>query len=188
MKNKLLRFFSLFAAVLFMLATLSCANADKQGSDGDTAAKAFSDMTLEEILSEIYAKDGYGNMLTELINAPVPSDPYDFSNHLIITEITDQNVAGYLGTTDVEFEYAIASEAAINPTTYLLCLIKLREGENAKDAAELIKKSADPNRWVCTGVSPSHVYTDYSGDIVILVMSDTDGEALIGAFRDIANR
>jgi len=41
-------------------------------------------------------------------------------------------------------------------------------------------------KWVCTGVSPDHVYVDHIGDIVILIMSGTDGEALLEAFHSLA--
>ena len=162
----------------FTLLFAACGKEDEKN-------KAFSEMALEDILSAIYKKGGYSKMLTTLIETPVPEED-DFTNYLVTSEITDNNCAYFLGKADIEFERAIASEANINPTTYSLCLVKAKEGQDVETLANTIKKNADPMKWVCTGISPDHVYVDHIGDIVILIMSDTDGEALLEAFRSLA--
>ena len=170
-------------AILLILSSLAmlfaaCGKEDEKN-------KALSELTLEDILAAIYDKGGYGKMLTSLIEAPVPEED-DFTNYLVTTEITDSNCAYFLGKADIEFERAIASEASLNPTTYSLCLVKAKEGQDVEALADTIKKNADPMKWVCTGVSPDHVYVEHIGDIVILIMSGTDGEALLEAFRSLA--
>lgn len=170
-------------AMLLILSTLvilfaSCGKEEQKG-------KALSEMPLEDILAAIYDKGGYSKMLTSLIEAPVPKED-EFTNYLVTTEITDKNCAYFLGKSDIEFERAIASEANLNPTTYSLCLVKAKEGQDVEALADTIKKNADPMKWVCTGVSPDHVYVDHIGDIVILIMSGTDGEALLEAFHSLA--
>lgn len=164
----------------FVMLFASCGKEDEK-------SKAFSEMPLEDILAAIYKKGGYSKMLTSLIEAPVPDpDSFDFTNYLVTTEIGDDNCTYFLGKADIEFERAIASEASMNPTTYSLCLVKAKEGQDVEALANTIKKNADPAKWICTGVSPDHVYVDHIGDIVILIMSDTDGEALLEAFRSLA--
>lgn len=165
-------------SVTFLLA--SCGKKDEGN-------KFLPEMTLEEILTAIYQKGGYSKSLTSLIEAPVPDpDSPDFTNYLITTEIGGDNCAYFLGKADIEFERAIASEASAGPTTYSLCLVKAKEGQDAEALADAIRKNADPMKWVCTGLSPDQVYVERIGDIVILIMSGTDGEALRDAFRSLA--
>ena len=73
----------------------------------------------------------------------------------------------------------------MQPTTYSLCLVQVKEGANAERVADVIRRSADPMKWVCTGLSPKHVYVEAVDDVVILVMSGSDGSALLAAFREV---
>lgn len=183
--RRFLHFTIVFCVFMVSFFLCSCVKNEDSGPSGE-APKSFSEMSLEDILSAIYGKGGYSKELEALISAPVPDmDKGEWNNHLVITNITEENAMSYFGTADVEAEYAIASEAAMNPTTYLLCLAKIKDGADVKKNAELIRENANPMRWVCTGLSKDHVYVDYFGDVVILVMSAGDGEALISAFRDI---
>jgi hypothetical protein len=65
--------------------------------------------------------------------------------------------------------------------------LKVAEGEDAAEVAKQVKKSANPMKWVCTGLSSDDVYVDYADDVVILVMSARDGESLIDAFHSVMN-
>lgn len=169
--------------VLSLTALLFTSCETKEGP-----AKAFSDMSLEEILSAVYQNGSYSKNLTALINAPVPDpDSFSFDNYLVTTEINSSNCEYFLGKSDIEFERAIASEASMNPTTYSLCLIQAKPEQDVDALAETIRKNADPMKWVCTGLPEDNVYVDIAGNIVILVMSATDGEALLSAFRSIAS-
>ncbi len=175
-KCAVLLFFLLFLSAFL----LSC------GSEKEPP-KAFTEMTLEEILSAIYQKGGYSKQLTELIEAPVPApDSMDFSTYLVTTEIDADNCEYFLGSTEIEFERAIASEANISPTTYSLCLIQAKEGQDVNALASAVRKNANPMKWICTGLPGDAVYVDKAGDIVILIMSATDGDALLEAFRSLA--
>lgn len=49
----------------------------------------------------------------------------------------------------------------------------------------MVKENADPRKWVCTGLSDNDVYVEYADDVVLLVMSAEDGEALAEAFRAV---
>ena len=51
--------------------------------------------------------------------------------------------------------------------------------------AKMVKENADPRKWVCTGLSDNDVYVEYADDVVLLVMSAEDGEALAEAFRAV---
>lgn len=167
--------------IVLSLLLISCRSEEE-------APKTFSEMTLEEILAAIYQKGGYSKQLTELIEAPVPEpDSMDFSNYLVTTEIDEDNCEYFLGKSDVAFQRAIASEASICPTTYSLCLIRANEGQDVDALAQAIRESADPMKWVCTGLPDDAVYVAAEEDVVILVMSASDGEALLSAFHSIAS-
>ncbi|MGN1095572.1 MAG: hypothetical protein ACI4QR_04215 [Eubacteriales bacterium] len=187
--KKLLKAVSFICAFCLSLSLFSCAKNNNDNGTSSPTDKAFSEMTLEEILDAVLENGEYSNFLTSLINAPAADEESGvFKNHLVTTVITKENAEGYIGTSDIDFEYAIASEAAMNPTTYLFCLVRLKDGGDASAAAQLIQKSANPSRWVCTGVSPEHVYTDFADNVVILIMSDTDGTALLSSFRSVAGK
>ena len=42
-------------------------------------------------------------------------------------------------------------------------------------------------KWVCVGVDPDNIIVDSIGDIVILIMSDTDAQDLHQAFLSLKN-
>ena len=182
-KSIFIRFAAALAALILTLTLISCGKPDTP-----TPAKTFSDMTLEEILDAIYKEGGYSKSLTTLIDTPVPEDPdASFDNYLFTSEIDDNNFAYFLGQTKFSFERAIASEPSIMPTLlHTVCLVKIKAGDDGDALAETIKKNADPMKWVCTGLSDKDVYVDRQGDVILLVMNHADGEALISAFRKIA--
>ena len=182
-KSIFIRLAAALAALILTLTLVSCGKPDTP-----PPAKAFSDMTLEEILDAIYKEGGYSERLTALIGTPVPEDPAaSFDNYLVTSEINDNNFAYFLGETKFPFERAIASEPAISPSLlHTVCLVKIKEGDDGDALVHTIRNNADPMKWVCTGLSDKDVYVDRQGDIILLVMNHADGEALISAFRKVA--
>lgn len=145
----------LAAAVLLMVAVLTACGQKEKNIEG----------TLPEIMEKVYAG-------TE-----------DDMPALVQTEVTEENKAYYLGTEDVHFKEAIASEPMINAIAHSVVLVRLEEGEDAAAAAEKIKESAQPNKWICVGVDPQNVYTETKGDIVILIMDDIKPDKLLENFK-----
>ncbi len=148
-------------AALFICAGVGCKK--------DTSAQedAFRDVPLETLLEQIYDE----------ADIELPA--------LASTEITAENAAYYLGTDGLSFTEGIASEALINVVPFSLCLIRVENADEAEQAARTVAESADPNKWICVGVSSDQVITDYAGDVVILIMAE-QSEALAAAFRRLA--
>ena len=174
----------LFILLLAALLAVSLVACDREGASESYASYSED---LEALLADIYAVGGYSDMLTSMLDAPESTEDM-FYTSLMTVEITAENEIGFLGANGIPYERAIASEPTMMPTRYSLCLLKVKEGENVAEVAKQVKKSANPMKWVCTGVSDNDVYVEYAGDIVILVMSEQDGEALMDAFRSVTQK
>ena len=171
------RVIAVLMAILISASLVAC-HEEKPKADGTYADD------LEALLTDIYAMGGYSDMLMDMIHAPANTENVYYT-HLMTIEITEENEMGFLGTNEISYERAIASEPSMSPTLYSLCLLKVKEGEDAANVAKQVKKSANPMKWVCTGLSENDVYVDYADDVVILVMSANDGESLVEAFRTL---
>ena len=84
-------------------------------------------------------------------------------------EVTNENVAMYLGTEDIEFEEALASEPGIGSIAHSVVVIKLKDGEDAASVAAEIKEKINPRKWVC--VEAEEVEVESKGNLIILIMS-----------------
>lgn len=145
----------LAAVLLMMTAVLSACGQKEKNVEG----------TLPEIMAKVYAG-------TEE-SMPV----------LMQTEVTEENKAYYLGTEDIQFKEALASEPMINAIAHSVVLVRLEDGEDAEAAALKIKENAQPNKWVCVGVDPQNVYTETKGNLVILIMDDIAPDKLLENFK-----
>ncbi len=186
-QNVIFRLLSLLMAMLLVLPLSACEGEEPPTGNEDVQPGGDAAVALEYYLGEIYAVGGYSKMLTDMLNAPASTDDV-FYNHLVTSRITENNEKYFLGSTTLEYEVAIASDPAMSPTLYSLCLLFAETPEKAETLAKELKKSADPMKWVCTGLSDDHVYVAHSGRYVILVMSAQDGEKLIDAFYEVMSR
>ncbi len=130
--------------------------------------------SLGEILEQIYD------------NADVDASFRDFvENGLYTTEITAENVSYYLGKEGLEFEAAIASEPVMMPSAYSLCLVRVKDGTDIEQMKADIKENVNPMKWICVGVDPSNIIVDNIGDVIFLLMSDNETQALYDAFLSL---
>ncbi len=178
------RLLALLLALCLVLPLVACEEETPPDDDIRPGGDLYA--MLEMDLALIYDVGGYSKMLTDLLNAPA-SDDHTFQNHLVTTRITEENEMYFLGSTELVYDAAIASEPAISPTLYSLCLLVTASPEQGKTLAEELKKSANPRKWVCTGLSEDKVYVAQSGIFVLLVMSAEDGEALTDAFYEVVH-
>ena len=160
-------------AVAVVLSVSACSNNNSgpgpganQGLEGD----------LESILAEIYDSGEFSENFKEFT---IPG--------LITAEITAENCEFHLGKSGLEFEEAIVSEHEMSPSAYALCLVRAKDGADIEKLKSEIRDNVDPFKWVCVGVDPGNVIVDSVGDVVILIMSDSDAQALHSAFLSLAN-
>ena len=129
-------------------------------------AEANVEGTLEEIMAKLYAGISEDN-LPMLGQVPVDTTDPD-------------SIAYYLGTSEVSIKEALVSEPMIGSIPHSVVLVRLNDAKDADAAVAKIKESANPRKWIC--VEASNVVVESKGDLVILIMSDTEmtpeGEAL----------
>ena len=112
--------------------------------------------TLEEIMTKVYA------------DVPEDERPMMLTN----TEVTEENVENYLGTKDIEYEEALASESAVGSIAHSVVLVRMKDGANIEDAKKKIEENANPRKWIC--VEADDVVVKNKGNLIILIMSSSN--------------
>ena len=110
--------------------------------------------SLEEIMTKVYStlkQDETPMMLTN-------------------TQITEENVEAYLGTADIKFKEALASESATGSIAHSVVLIRVDEKTNVEQVKEKIENSVNPRKWIC--VEAEEVEVESKGNLILLVMSN----------------
>jgi hypothetical protein len=116
--------------------------------------------TLEEIMAKVYA--GFGeDELPMLGDMPV--------------DVTDKDaVEYYLGTSELSIKEALVREPMMGSIPHSVVLVRLNDAKDAKAAVAKIKEKANPRKWIC--VQAKNVVVDSIGDLVILIMVDSEGQ------------
>lgn len=101
-----------------------------------------------------------------------------------ITKITKDNFEDYFGDADINFKEAIVSEANINAIAYMIGIIRLNDNEDVQKAVDTLKKSVDPNRWIC--VVPDSVIIDSNQNVIIVIMDEkNNADTIHNNFKNI---
>ena len=127
--------------------------------------------TLEEIMTNVY-KD-------------VPEDqrPMMLEN----TEVTVENIEYYLGTADIEYEEALASESGIGSIAHSVVLVRTKENADIESIKTKIKENVDPRKWICVGVEEKDIIVESKGNLIILILveNQTTRETLKKGFDNL---
>lgn len=114
--------------------------------------------TLEDIMTKIYA------------DIPEDQRPMMLGN----MEVTSENVEGFLGTTEIEYEEALASESMVGAIAHSVVLVRAKEGADIEAVKTTIKENVNPRKWVCVGVEKDDVIIKNKGDlIIVIIVEDT---------------
>lgn len=101
-----------------------------------------------------------------------------------ITKITKDNFGDYFGDADIDFKEAIVSKANINAIAYMIGIIRLNDNEDVQKAVDTLKKSVDPNRWIC--VVPDSVIIDSNQNVIIVIMDEkNNADTIHNNFKSI---
>lgn len=101
-----------------------------------------------------------------------------------ITKITKDNFEDYFGDADIDFKEAIVSEANINAIAYMIGIIRLNDNVDTQKAVDTLKKSVDPNRWIC--VVPDSVIIDSNQNVIIVIMDEkNNADTIHNNFKSI---
>ena len=158
---------TLMLAFAMLLGVTACGT--EAGKEPDKSAGL--EGSLEDILAKIYETADVDDNFKEWAKEGTQ-----------VVEITAENAEYHLGSADIEYEEAIVSDPLMMPSAYALCLVRVKEVEAVK---AVIKKKANPQKWICVGVDPENVIVDSIGDVIFLVMSDDQAVALHDAFKGL---
>ncbi len=114
--------------------------------------------TLEELMTKVYEE------------IPEENRPMMLEN----IEVTDDNVEYYLGSSDIEYSEALASEPGISSIAHSVVLVRVKDGADVENVMTTIKENVNPRKWLCVGVEEDDVIVKNKGDLVILIMVEDE--------------
>lgn len=156
-------------------------------------------MTLEEKLLAKGTFDAFSKASADLLcGMPVSKDSslalimasvyrdvseYLTPDRMIASEITQDNMAYFLGVDTLKIKEGLAVEPMIRPAAHSVCLVRLADGEDVEKAKKAIAENVNPYKWICAGVDPENVRVDNIGNLIILVMDNSFADALVANFK-----
>lgn len=156
---KLLHKLGVFALVLSLgLILVGC---------GKEEAK---DKNIEGSLSDIMTK----------VYAELPEDkrPMGLTN----MEVNAENIEGFLGTSDIEYEEALASESMVGSIAHSVVLVRVAKDADVEETKKFIKENVNPRKWICVGVEEDQVIVKNKGNLIILIMAAENSDKLEAGF------
>lgn len=116
--------------------------------------------TLEEIMTSVYA------------GIPEDERPMMLTNIEVSEEM--ENVEGFIGTKDIEYEEILASEPGIGSIAHSVVLVRMKDGADIEAAKEEIKENINPRKWVCVWVEEEDVIIKNKGNLIIVIMVEDE--------------
>lgn len=126
---------------------------------------------LEDIMAKLYADVSEDNRPGGLTNM----------------EINDENIESFIGTKDIEYTEAIASESMIGSIAHSVVLIRVKDASKVEEYKDEILEKVNPRKWICVGVEKDEVIIENKGDlIVVIIVQDKDNRQKIAdAFNNL---
>ena len=94
-------------------------------------------------------------------------------------EITKDNLEGYTGLKELEFESGIASESSVGSIAHSVVLLRVKDDADIEKIKKDIKANVNPRKWICVGVDDEeNVIVDNIGNTIILIMDNEIAEDL----------
>ena len=127
--------------------------------------------SLEDIMSKVY------------IDIPEDQRPMMLTN----IEVTEENVEYYLGTSDIEYESALASESGVGSIAHSVVLVRTKDNADIESIKTKIKESINPRKWICVGVEEKDIIVENKGNLIILILVEdkTTRETLNEGFDNL---
>jgi len=126
---------------VFMFSLTGCGEKSVEGS-------------LEDLMTSVYEE------------IPENERPMMLTN----TEVNEENIEYYLGTKDISYEEALASESGVGSIAHSVVLVRVKDGADVEDVKTKIKENIDPRKWICVGVEDKDVIVENKGDLIILML------------------
>ena len=148
------KLFVLGTTFMLCLTMVGCGNKTIEGNLSDLMTKIYQDIPEEEF-----------PMMLENI------------------EVTKENVENYLGSKEIEFKEALASESMTGSIAYSVVLVRAKEGADIEKLKQQIKENVNPRKWICVGVE--NVVVENKGDLIIVILSDNLGDKIKKGFENL---
>ena len=114
--------------------------------------------TLEEVMEKVYE------------NIPENERPMMLEN----TKVTYENIEYYLGTKDIEYDEALASESGVGSIAHSVVLVRSKDNADIEAIKDKIEDNVDPRKWICVGVEEDDVVVENKGNLIILIMVEDE--------------
>ena len=111
---------------------------------------------IKNMLKTIY--NNLGDNIPSLDTGEISTDDTEMVKSLTGLETTDNSI--------------VVSQPMMNAQALEVAVIKTRENANINNMMDEIKNNVDMNRWIC--VSADKLYIASSGDVIFMVMADSD--------------
>lgn len=157
---------ALLTGLLVLLAGLFCTAC---GDKKEDSANLEGDLT--EIMASLYA------------NADLGEDFREGLDSFQTVEITDDLETYILGTDAITYTEGVVSMPQMSSVAYQCVLLRVDEAE-VETTKQLLKDSADPDKWVC--VSAETVLIENRGNTIFFIMSgQEEAYAMNTAFQNL---
>ena len=167
------RFFIFLFISLFLLS--SCAGTGKNNA-ADTAAvtedKAYIDVEPKDVIDAVYKSV-----------SDTPSFK-DYKTMLEETNVTEQDELYYIGVNGIKYVSAVASEPAIQPSTYSFVVIKLQKGVDYDGQRRLIEQNLNKAKWVCMSCEEA-IAVRYENFVAVIMCDKQTVDALEAAYLSV---
>lgn len=155
------KLFTITLVLSTMLLFVGCGSKEKKNENVEG--------TLEEIMTKVYSE------LEE------DEKPMLLQN----VEVTEENVAYYLGSETLEFKEALASESATGSIAHSVVLVRVKENADVEKIKQEIKDNINPRKWICVGVEDDEVIIKSKGDLIILIIAQENRDKLEKGFDNL---
>lgn len=101
-------------------------------------------------------------------------------------ELTEEDIEYYIGTKDIKWEKAIASESMVGAVPHSVVIIRMSEDATEKDYEDAISKietNANPRKWIC--VEAENVYVERNGNLIALIMTNDLADTIKTNFKNL---
>ena len=134
---------------------------------------------------EEVASENISGSLDEIMDKVYSQLPEENTPMLGRMEVTAENVEGFLGTADIEFEEALASEPMISAIPHSVVLVRVKDESKVQEVMEQIKENVNPRKWVCVEVPEDEVIVKNKGNLIILIMVAEGSEEIEAGFDSL---
>lgn len=114
--------------------------------------------SLEDLMADVYE------------DIPEDERPMMLTN----IEVNEDNIEYYLGTADIQYEEALASESGVGSIAHSVVLVRVKDDADVESIKSKIKENVDPRKWICVGVEEDDVIVKNRGNLIILIMVEDE--------------